>query len=182
MAKSKEVIVLEIEQRAFQEACQRQVILGQQQEIAQGHHVHYGELFGDDDAVGARDRDAFCLERADHQRGEGVALAQQDEDITGADGASLRLQDFVGLQPAFDLPGDFLREPLADIVDTVIIEGGKGLGLVTLFLALGRPDFDKAGGVLAVGVVSNGAAAHGDALADLGIGEDEINSIKHGLG
>ena len=113
-----QIVVVEIEQRAFEHRCKRQIVFGQGQKIAERDQILDGNLVGQRDAVGARDRNAAGLQRGDHRHCEGIALAHQDQDVAGADGPPGRGQVFLVAEPAFDIGGDSLREPV----------GGRALG------------------------------------------------------
>ena len=73
----------------FKHLGERQVVLGQRQEVAERDEILDGDLLGKPQPVGAGDRDAARLQGGDHGRGERAALPDQDEDVAGADGAVL---------------------------------------------------------------------------------------------
>ena len=88
-ASAKQVVVVEAEERALQHLGQRQVVLGQRQEIAERDQILDRDLLGEAQAVGAGDRNAARLQRRHHRRRERAALAHQDEDVAGRIGAAL---------------------------------------------------------------------------------------------
>ena len=85
MREREQSVVVEAEQRALQHDGERQIVLRHQQHIGERHQVLHRELIGEQHAVGARDRHAAPLQRADHRRGEGIAPAHQDQNIAGLD-------------------------------------------------------------------------------------------------
>ena len=60
-----QLVLVDAEQRALQHRRQRQIVLRQQQRVGQHHQVHHRDVLGQHQPVGAGDRDALVLQRAD---------------------------------------------------------------------------------------------------------------------
>ena len=58
MGERQQLLFAQPEQRALEHRGERQVVLGQQQRVAQRHQVHHRDLVGQHEAVGAGDRHA----------------------------------------------------------------------------------------------------------------------------
>ena len=110
MADGEEIIVIKAEDRALEQRGERQIVLGQQQAIAERHQIHHRELLGQLHPVGAGDRNAGIFQRPHHGRGEGRALAHQDEDVGRADRPTLRSERLALIEPVADLAGDPVGE------------------------------------------------------------------------
>ena len=78
------VVVVKPEQRALQHGREREIVLRQQQRVGQHHQVHDGDVLGEHQPVGARDRDAGVLQRADDRLEQRPALAHQHQHVAGA--------------------------------------------------------------------------------------------------
>ena len=76
------------EQRALEHAGQRQIVVRQQQAIGQRHQVHHRDVLGQHQPVGAGDRHARRLERADDRLEQRPALAHQHQHLAGLQPAS----------------------------------------------------------------------------------------------
>ena len=76
-----QIIVGETEQRAAQHGGEREIVLRQQQRVGERHQVHHRDVLGEHEAVGARDRDALVLQRADDGLEQRAALAHQHQDV-----------------------------------------------------------------------------------------------------
>ena len=73
------------EQRAAQHGGEAQVVLGQQQHVAERDQVHDRDVIGQRQAVGAGDRHVQLLELADQQFLQDAAPRQENHDVAGAD-------------------------------------------------------------------------------------------------
>ena len=73
------------EQRAAQHGGEAQVVLGQQQHVAERDQVHDRDVIGQRQPVGAGDRHVQLLELADQQLLQDAAPRQEDHDVAGAD-------------------------------------------------------------------------------------------------
>ncbi len=89
MRQRKEVVFRKPDERAFQHGRKRQIVAGQQQRIAQRQQVHDCELVGQAHSVRPGHGYAPAFQRVNHRRGEGLALAHENEDIARADRAAL---------------------------------------------------------------------------------------------
>ena len=168
-----EVVVVEAEQRRLEHAGERQIVLRQAEEIAERDQVLHGDLLGQHQAVGAGDLDAARLEGRDHGRRERRALAHQDQDVAGADGAVLGRQHLRGLRasprmvwamrPASRTTGE---EALASASGD---QGSARLGLLRL---LGRPDLDQPRVPDAMGDMPDRRRRRGHAGRARAVGED----------
>ena len=99
------LLVAQAEQRALQHGRQREIVVRQQQRIAEHQQVHDGDVFGQHQPVGAGDRDPRLLERADHRLEHAAALAHQNEHARARPRAALR-------DPAFSPCGAILARQL----------------------------------------------------------------------
>ena len=89
MGQIEQRVLVEPEQRASEHDRKRKIVFGHQQHIGEGHEVLHRHLLQQPHAVRAGDGNAGPLQRADHRCGERRAPPHQDEDVTGADRASL---------------------------------------------------------------------------------------------
>ena len=111
VGQEEQLVLGDAEQRAFQHRRQRQVVLGQQQELAERDQVLHRQLFGQGQPVGAGHRHAALLQRP-HQVGDkGVTAAHQHHDVAGAQRPAARLQPLAVPQPALDRRGDGASQP-----------------------------------------------------------------------
>ena len=83
-----EAFVGEAQQRRFQHAGQRQIILRQQRCAPRRHEIHHRDVLQQLQSIGARHRHALFFQRADHRIEEGVAAAHENHHIARADGAA----------------------------------------------------------------------------------------------
>ena len=112
MREREQIVVVEAEQRAFEQDGKRQVVVGHQQEIDERDEVLHRELIGELHAVGAGDGHAEPLQLADHRRCEGIAAPHQDQNVAGAHGAAFGGKLLIVGQPPFDRGGDPLAQRL----------------------------------------------------------------------
>ena len=86
--RGQQAVVVEAEQRLLEQLASARSSSGRE-EIAERHQILHGDLLGQHESVGARDRDFARLEGRDHGRRERRALAHQDQDVAGPDRAVL---------------------------------------------------------------------------------------------
>ena len=151
-------IVVEPEERTFQHHGQRKIVLRHQQEIGERHQILHHELLHQQHAVGAGDRNAGVLQRADHRRGERIAPPHENENIAGLDLPLLAFEhaSLGAVEPRLDGGGDALAEPLHRAHAAVLIlprlESGH---LRCLGFLLDVPELDQPRRLLAKGSVGD---------------------------
>ena len=90
--KAKKLILRQgiLQQRTLEDAGECVIVLRHDAELRQGHEIEHRYVLSQFQAVGARDRNSFVPQGADHRVKEIAALAHQNENIAGLDGALLR--------------------------------------------------------------------------------------------
>ena len=73
----------ETEQRALQRAGERKIVVLQQQRVGERQEIHDRDVLDQIEPVGARDRNAFILERAQDRLEQHAAPAHQHDDVAG---------------------------------------------------------------------------------------------------
>ena len=129
----------------FKHLGERQVVLGQREELAERHEVRDRDLIAQAQAVGAGDRDAARLQGRHHRRRERPALAHEDEDVAGLDGAALGGEPLAAVEPRLDRRGDALGELHGRRADGLLVERRPGVRAWIVVELLRRPDLDQAG-------------------------------------
>ncbi len=180
---AEEIVIVEAEDRALQQRREGQIVLRQQQAVAERHQVHHRKLRGQSHAVGACDGNAKALQRAHHRRGEGCALAHQDENVGGADRPALRGERLAAVEPMPDLP----RDPVGQHHGgrrraRAFAERLPGWGGIALLGLDHRPDLDETGLALAMGEMTDGLRFGGEAAGALAIGEDQVYRFENHAG
>ena len=89
-ASVEQLVLVEAEQRALQHGRQRQIVLRQQQRVGEHHQVHHRDVLGQHQPVGAGDRDACVLQRADDRLEQRAALAHQHQHVAWRAAAAAR--------------------------------------------------------------------------------------------
>ena len=90
-----QIVIVQTEHRALKHRRERQIVFRQRQKIAEYDQILYRDLIGQRDPIGARYGNATSFQCGDHRHGERIALADEDQDVTGADRAIFRNQAFV---------------------------------------------------------------------------------------
>ena len=136
-----QIVVVKAEDRRFQRRGQGKIVLRQQARAANRDEVHHRDMLRQFKPVGARHRDAFFLERADHRLEKGVAAAHQNHDVAGPDrpAFALRLDRLAGagFKPARNGLGNAPRGGDRRIGRVLVIERQFP---VALFLGYARRD------------------------------------------
>ena len=83
-----QIVVGETDKRRLQRRCDREVVLRQERRPPGGDEVGDGDVLADIETVGAGDRHAGALKRADHGLERRAALAHQHQDVAGAPDAA----------------------------------------------------------------------------------------------
>ena len=189
MGEIEQPVVVEAEQRAFQDRRQGQIVLRQQKEIGDRKHVHDRQLLDQHHAVGAGDLDAGILQRADRRVDQGVAPAHQDHDVAGARNALYRpvagaIPHQAGrpADPGPHLPGD----PLRQVFDrrcgfAVDLQRRPGLRRIGIGRGDDRPQFDHAALPLPPGGMAERRAVRDNAVPRRAFGEAAVHCIQHPL-
>ena len=81
----KKIVICQVEERAFQHGRERQIILGQCEEIAERHQIAHRDLLGELYAVRTGNGNAAGLQGRHHRQREWIALAHEDEHVTRRD-------------------------------------------------------------------------------------------------
>ncbi len=135
--KLEQLVVVEAEKRALEHGRQREIVVRQQQCIGERHQVHHGDMLGQHQPVGARNRNAVIFQRPDDRLEQRAAAADKDEHVSRE--PSLRT-------PGSHRAGDPPRQPDRTAGDRLGVERRGppllGFGLVRL---LQVPDFNEAG-------------------------------------
>ena len=79
-----EIIVVESDERRFENAGECQIVLRQQGRTSGRDQVHHRYMFGESEPVGAGNRDVHLFQGADHRLEEGAALAHENHHVAGA--------------------------------------------------------------------------------------------------
>ncbi len=180
--KVEEGILIEGEERAFQERGQRQVVLRQDGEAAERHEVLHGDVLGQHQPVGTGDGQVVPLLQGARQCiDEGVALAHQHDDIAGLHRPRLalfrhRLAADPGGERIGDAPGEnvdrrFFRHRVEGRCPVLLVEPRRGGDHL--------PDVDCARLAPAVGGMDDLAAVRRQAARIGGIEEDPVDGRKH---
>ncbi len=145
MREREQIVVVETEERALEHDGEREIVLRHEQHVGERHEILHGELIGQPHAVGARDRHAEPLQLADHGRGEGIAAADQDQDIAGRDIAALGRKLLAAVEPCLDRGGDASGERIDRAgARQFLVPGLEGIGGLGRFLGLDRPQLRPA--------------------------------------
>ena len=178
-----QVLLAQPEQRAPEDRCERQVVLGQQQRVAQRHQVHDRDLVGQHQAVGAGDRDLQVLQLADQQLLQDAAARQEDHDVAGPDRLPGRGERHAIEPPFEDLPRDRPGEAglaaqaaLEPVGQLPVLGLGGGLALDE------RPDLDQAWCARPEALVRGPVLAADHAVAGVRVGEHRIDEVQDRLG
>ena len=102
MSDFKQIVVAETKQRTAQDGRQRQIVLRQQQRLAERNQVHDRNVLGEHKTVGAGDCQFLVLQRTDNGFEQFAALADQDQNVAAARGA--------GIDQLSDRPRDAARK------------------------------------------------------------------------
>ena len=134
------------EQRAAQHGGEAEIVLGQQQGVAQRDQVHDRDLVGERQPVGAGDRYLQLLEVLDQQLLQDAAARQQDHDVAGADRRPAGRQRGARAQPFEDLRRDRLGKlRFAARGRLVLVRQLPALGLGGRLDLDQGPELDQAG-------------------------------------
>lgn len=149
-----QIVVGQAAERRFEDAGERQVVVGRERRARGGDEIHDGDMSADVEPIGAGDRDADLLQRA-HQRFEQrAAPAHEDHDVVWPDRPQ---RAGVGIPHALartlrrerrnlarDAAGEFDRRVgRARQVD----RQSPAFGIGRFFASDRAPDFDQAGRV-----------------------------------
>src|SRR5262245_9179699 len=113
MGQLEETVFVKPEKRTFENRSKRKIVLGLKQRIAEREQIHDGELLNERHTVCASDRNTFAFQRGLEKACHRLALAQQDQDIAGFDGAPAGGKTFATFEPVLDLCGDPRRKGLS---------------------------------------------------------------------
>ncbi len=177
-------VVVESEQRALQHDGEREIVLRHQQHVGERDEVLHGELVHQLHAVGAGDRHALALERADHRRGEGVAPADEDQDVARFHLAAFGKKLLARNKPMLDERGDASAQLInRACAGRAIVPGLEGLCLLDLLLGQRLPQLDQPGIALPEGVMFDDRVLDEDEAACGGrLGEYRVNGVEHRRG
>ncbi len=183
MPDGEQIVIVEAEDRAFQQRGERQIVLGQEQRIAERHQIHHGKLLGQLHPVRARDRHALGFQRLHQRPGERVPLAHEDENVAGANGAVLRGQHLAAVDPVPDLLCDFAGQHLRRRSGSGIFR--KRLPCahrVALLRCDDRPDLHEPGLALAISEMAHRRSVGCQSGCVLRVREDQIDGFENRAG
>src|SRR5262249_17224947 len=127
MGELKKAILADPAKRAFENGSKRKVVLGLKQRIRQREQVHDGEFIDERHPVRPCDWYALAFQSSLKKACHRLALAQQDQDISGLNCALAGGEALSTSKPVLDLRGDSRRQQLSRL-------GGGGR------LVIGLPD------------------------------------------
>ncbi|GFO80573.1 MAG: hypothetical protein A49_02000 [Methyloceanibacter sp.] len=184
MGQIEQRVLVEPEQRASEHDRERKVVFGHQQHVGKGHEVLHRHLLQQPHAVRACDGNARPFQRADHRCGERRAPPHQDEDVAGADRASLRLQNLSVTQPMMDLLGDALAQRFECIgAALVFVPGFERSARFRLLRLFDLPQLDEPCLSLTRGMVlDDRAVLKRETARRIVLREDEVHRFEYGNG
>ena len=145
-----EIIVVEPDERRFENAGECQIVVRQQGRTPGRDQIHHRDMFGESEPVGAGDRDMHLFQRADHRLEERAALAHENHDVAGANAphpAAALVVDTLGRvrrEPTRDGDGDPAGEHDRRLLFADEIERQPPVArIVALFGADRLPEFDE---------------------------------------
>ena len=171
-----QVVVGEIEEGRLQDGGEGQIVLEIGHRPAERHQILHRDMVGDDQPVGAGDRNAGVAQRLGHGGDEAGALAHQDDDVTRRQRAHRALVGDGIADPVADLGGDPPRQPVGRGIGRLVVDRLQPVARLRLFLGLvDRPDLDEARRLAPRRLVRRRLVAGRQALAVFRIGKDGVH-------
>ncbi len=174
-----ELVLVEADQRRFEQAGEVEVVLRQQHEARHGQQILDRELLTEIEPVDACDLDIRALELADQRIHELVAPAHQHHQMARVQELAATGAAFLADQ-ALGVNGDQPCQPLMRCAARAA--GGFDVGRVDLGLVRGdqRPQLDPARRLLAARQMQDAEAGLGDAARGVVLAENPVDSIEYG--